>query len=144
MDWVAAAVAGVLVLSLRGWLADLYGLPAALLLVVGVVNLAYGGVSFTLAVSSRGGRVPFLRAVAAANMAWAVCCFVLAGVWSGEASAFGIAQLVGEGLFVGTLGVLEWRAGGLGAAPALDAGRSRPSARGGQAGPSAAPDTGRR
>ena len=112
MDWIAGAVVGLLVLSLRGWLTDLYALPGNLVLAIGVANVAYGGVSFTLAMSSRGGRVPFLRAVAAANVVWAVGCFVLAAVWFGEASVFGLGQLLGEAVFVGTLGVLEWRAGG--------------------------------
>jgi hypothetical protein len=112
VDWIGGAIGGVLVLSLRGWLTGLYGLPDGLLVVIGLANVAYSGVSFTLAMSARGGRVPFLWAVAAANMAWAVVCFVLAAVWAGEASPFGLAHLIGEGVFVGGLGVLEWRAGG--------------------------------
>ncbi len=112
IDWIAGAVAGVLMLSLRGWLAALYALPGGLLLVIGLANLAYSGVSFTLAMNSRGGRVPFLRAVAAANMGWAVVCLVLAAVWAGQASVFGMGQLVGEAVLVGGLGVMEWRAAG--------------------------------
>jgi hypothetical protein len=98
------------VLSLRGWLADLYSLPGDLLLVIGIANLAYGCVSLTLAMSSRGDRVPFLRVVAAANVAWAVWCAIMAVVWFSEASLFGMGQLVGEAVFVGGLGILEWRA----------------------------------
>lgn len=113
IDWIAGAVAGTLMLSLRGWLAELYALPAGLLLVVGLANLGYASVSFTLAMLSRGGRVPLLRVVAAANVAWAVGCLVLAAVWFGHASVFGMAQLVGEAAFVGGLGVLEWRAAGV-------------------------------
>ena len=112
VDWVAGAVAGALVLSLRGWLTDLYSLPADLLLVMGLANLAYACVSFTLAALRRGDRVPFLRVVAAANVVWAVVCAALAAAWSGEASVFGTGQLVGEAVFVGGLGVLEWRAAG--------------------------------
>jgi hypothetical protein len=120
VDWIAGAAAGVLMLSLRDWLADLYSLSADLLLVVGLANLAYAGVSFTLAMLSRGDRVPLLRVVAAANVIWAVVCAVLAVVWFGEASLFGMGQLVGEAVFVGGLGVLEW----------LAAGRSRLTRRG--------------
>ncbi len=111
VDWIAGTVAGVLVLSLCGWLTDLYALPHDLILAIGVANVAYGCVSFTLAMASRGGRVPFLRVVAAANVAWAVGCVVLAAVWFREASVFGLGQLLGEAVFVGTLGILEWRAG---------------------------------
>jgi hypothetical protein len=112
VDWIAGAVVGVLVLVLRGWLADLYSLPADLLLVMGVANLAYACVSFTLAMRSRGSHVPFLRVVAAANGMWAIVCAALAVVWLGQASVFGMGQLIGEAIFVGGLGVLEWRAAG--------------------------------
>jgi hypothetical protein len=110
VDGIAGAVVGALVLWLRGWLADLYLLPGDLLFVIGTANLAYGCVSLSLAVSSRGDRVPGLRMVAAANMAWAVWCSVMAVWWFGQASAFGMGQLIGEAVFVGGLGVLEWRA----------------------------------
>lgn len=112
MDWIAGAVAGALVLSLRGWLTGLYALPGELLLVMGLANLAYAVVSFTLAMLSRGDRVPLLRVVAVANIAWALLCSAWAVVWSGEASAFGVGQLVVEAVFVSGLGVLEWRAAG--------------------------------
>lgn len=143
MDWIAGAVVGLLVLTLREWLADLYAVSGNLLLVIGAANLAYSGVSFTLAMSSRGGRVPFLRAVAAANMAWAVCCLALAVVWSREASLFGLGQLVGEAVFVGGLGVLEWRAGGPQSSPTPGSDPSRPLAGGLQAEPGAVPDPAR-
>jgi hypothetical protein len=110
IDWVAGAVAGALLLGLRGWLAELYSLPSELLLAMGIANLAYASVSFTLARRSRGDRVPFLRVVAAANIAWGVGCSIAAALFIEEASVFGTAQLVGEALFVGGLGVLEWRA----------------------------------
>ena len=109
---MAAAVAGALLLAFHTWLADLYALPCELLLVMGLANLAYASVSFTLAALRRGDRVPLLRVVAVANVAWAVVCATLAAVWSGEASLLGTGQLIGEAVFVGGLGVLEWRAAG--------------------------------
>lgn len=97
-------------LSLGSWLTDLYALPAGLLLVIGIANLAYACVSFTLAMRSSGDRVPFLRVMAAANIGWGVACAVMAAVWFGKASVFGMTQLIGESILVGGLGVLEWRA----------------------------------
>jgi hypothetical protein len=99
-------------LSLRGWLAELYRLPGELLLVMGIANLAYAGVSFSMAMLSEGERVPFMRVIAAANMLWGTGCVALALVWWGDASLFGIVQLLGEAVFVAGLGVLEWRATG--------------------------------
>lgn len=114
MDWIAGAAVGILVLSLRGWLAQLYSLPADLLLMMGLANLAYASVSLTLAMRSQGDRVPLLRVVAVANVIWAVICAVLAMIWFNEGSLFGVGALVGEGVFVGGLGVLEWLAAGRG------------------------------
>jgi hypothetical protein len=54
--------------------------------------------------------VPFLRVVAAANVAWAIARPIMAVVWFGTASRFGLAQLIGGAVFVGGLGLLEWRA----------------------------------
>lgn len=110
IDCIAGATVGTLVLVLRDWLTDFYSLPGDLLLVIGLANLAYASVSFTLALRSRGDQVPFLRVVAAANILWAFGCAVLAVMWFGRASLFGMGQLVGEAVFVGGLGVLEWRA----------------------------------
>jgi hypothetical protein len=110
VDWMAGALAGVLMLGLRGWLADLYALPADLLLVIGVANCAYACVSFTLFMRRREGRVPFLRVIAAANILWASVCVGLAVTWFAQASVFGMGQLIGEAVLVGGLGVLEWRA----------------------------------
>jgi len=112
VDWIAGAVVGTLGLSLRGWLADLYGLPTDLLLAMGSANLAYACVSFALATFSRGDRVPLLRVVAVANVTWALVCSALAVVWLDRASALGLVGLVGEAVFVGGLGVLEWNAAG--------------------------------
>jgi hypothetical protein len=117
IDWIAGATVGSLVLVLRDWLTDFYRLPGDLLWVIGLANLAYAGVSFTLALRSRGDHVPFLRVVAAANILWAVGCAVLAVVWFGRASLFGMGQLIGEAVFVGGLGVLEWRAASDGRRP---------------------------
>lgn len=103
---------GAVVLSLRDWLAGLYALPGELLLLMGLANLGYAVVSFTLAMLSRGDRVPFLRVIAVANITWALLCSRWAVVWFGEASVLGVGQLVAEAIFVGGLGLLEWQAAG--------------------------------
>jgi hypothetical protein len=108
IDCTAAGLAGAAMLALSGWLSALYALPRSFVVALGVVNLAYGAFSFLLA--RRDQRpLALIRALAAANVAWGAACGVLAVVLAGTASPFGLAHLVGEGLFVGALGALEWR-----------------------------------
>ncbi len=108
VDCGAALLASLAVLSLSGWLARLYALPRGLLVAMGVANLAYGAFSFSLA--RRAHRPPSLIVLLVmANATWAVLCGIAAVRLAGVASAFGLAHLIGEGLFVGGLAALEWR-----------------------------------
>lgn len=110
VDCTAALVAGAAVLLLRGWLANLYALPENLVLIIGVVNVAYGAFSFSLAVA-RHHRPKFLiYALVFANLSWAATCFVIGAAYLRTASIFGLGHLIGEGVFVGALALLEWRA----------------------------------
>jgi len=101
----------VLVLALSGWLSGpdgLYGLPQPLLQFIGATNLAYACYSFSLA---RWRRRPLeaVRLLVLANGLWAGGCLTLAGRLGAQASGFGLAHLLGEALFVGSLAALEWR-----------------------------------
>ncbi len=108
IDCAAGLSGGVVMLSLAGWLGRLYVLPRGLLVGMGMANLAYATFSFSLA--RRPRRPPSLIALLVlANATWAVACMLGALYFMGEASAFGLAHLVGEGLVVGTLAGLEWR-----------------------------------
>ena len=108
IDCTAAGLAGAAMLALSGWLSTLYALPQTFVVGLAVVNLLYGAFSFSLA---RRDRRPLRLVVllALANLAWGVACWGLAVALAGTASPFGVAHLVGEGLFVGGLGGLEWR-----------------------------------
>ncbi len=108
IDSGAALLAGTSMLALSGWLSDLYALPHALLLVMGAANLAYGAYSGLLA---RRTHRPYglIVLLVAANATWALLCMLAAFHFTGTATAFGVAQLAGEGLFVGGLAALEWR-----------------------------------
>ncbi len=108
IDSGAALLAGVVVLVLSGWLSELYALPRPLLVFMGAANLAYGTYSGTLA---RRARRPYgmLVLLVAANATWAVLCGLAAVGLADTASAFGLAHLIGEGLFVAGLAALEWR-----------------------------------
>lgn len=107
MDCTAGALAGVVMLVLRDWLAGLYGLPTDLLVFIGVANVLYASYSFSLAM--RRTRTPLsLNTLIIANGVWALVCAGLAVLWAGTASLFGLAHLLVEALFVGGLARLEW------------------------------------
>ena len=107
IDGIAGLSAGVVVLAASPWLSRWYGLPHGLLLFLGSVNMAYGSLSLPLAMRSvRQGRL--IEILAVANIVWATVCWSLAAHFR-VATALGVAHLVGEGLFVFVLGVLEWR-----------------------------------
>lgn len=108
VDCTAGAIAGVLMLSLSGWLTRLYALPLRLLLLIGAANLLYGACSFTLA--RRAHRpMSIVLLLVGANAAWSLVCLGLATRYWTQASPFGLAQLVGEAVLVGGLAALEWR-----------------------------------
>jgi hypothetical protein len=107
-DWIAGATAGGLMLALHPWLSRWYALPQTLLLFIAAANLGYAMVSFTIARRARGAHVPGLRLMAAANVAWGVVCVALGIRWFDSASVWGLAQLFGEAVLVGGLGVVEW------------------------------------
>ncbi|MCO5165818.1 MAG: hypothetical protein M9894_05560 [Planctomycetes bacterium] len=112
VDAGAGATVGLLLLVLRAWVADLYGLPLALVEVVGAANLAFASGSGTLAVGAARGRAPSRAAVAAlitANATWAAVCLGLVALTWPSATVFGVAHLALEGLFVGGLAALEAR-----------------------------------
>ncbi|ODA31267.1 hypothetical protein [Planctopirus hydrillae] len=119
LDWTAGAGAGVLMILLRFWLAELYQLPAELMLTFGMVNLAYASFSFILWLLSRKDYVPGLQMIAAANILWAIVCLAMFFVWWGTASFLGAGHFVGEALIVGGMGLLEWRVANQQAIPSL-------------------------
>ncbi len=107
MDCIAAAFAGVWMLTFSGWLSHVYALPRGLLLLIGTVNMIYASYSFSLAV--RPKRPMYLiKLLVFANLTWAGACLGLAMVFSESATLFGLCQLVGEAAFVGGLAALEW------------------------------------
>ena len=109
VDSAAGVLAGVAVLALSGWLSELYALPRALLVGMGAANVAYGAFSGSLARRSHRPR-RLIALLVAANATWAALCGLAAVALSRTASPFGMAHLVAEGMFVGGLAAVEWRA----------------------------------
>lgn len=108
VDCIAAFIGGMMTLLLHGVLSQMYGLPREMLLLIGVVNLMYSGYSFLLAIRARR-PMGWIYLLVIANLCWAVVCWSWAFEFSQVISIYGMCHLVGEGLFVGGLGCLEWR-----------------------------------
>lgn len=109
VDSRAALAVGAGMFVLSGWLSAWFGLPRELLWVMGAANVGYGlysGWLFTRRVRPRGA----IAALVVANASWAMGCLVAAVHFAPVATVFGVIHLVGEGLIVGSLAVLEWRA----------------------------------
>jgi hypothetical protein len=110
-DSIAGVSAGVGMLLLHDWLTALYRLPSTLIWGITAANLLYGATSGTIVLRQPTPLAAWTRRMGAANVGWAAVCTLIAVRWVGVASAFGVAALIAEALFVGTLGVMEWRAG---------------------------------
>lgn len=108
IDSRAGLAVGIGMFALSGWLSPWFGLPRELLLIMGAANLAYGLYSGWLFTRPRRPMTAIV-ALVLANGAWALGCFVAAYHFAYTASVFGLAHLVGEGLIVGTLAVIEWK-----------------------------------
>lgn len=108
IDCSGGLFVGVLVLATAGWLSRLFGLPLSIVLVMGTANLVYGTFSFSLARRRVRPRA-LLQLLVAANITWALLCGVAAAVFASQASWVGLAHLILEGVYVGGLGLLEWK-----------------------------------
>lgn len=108
VDGFAGLTAGSLMLLAIDFLERWYKLPRELLLFIGLANVTYA--SYSLSLAARTVRaMKFIVLLVGANLFWSVVCLVTAAVYFDVASPFGLAQLVGEALFVGVLAGLEWR-----------------------------------
>lgn len=111
LDGAAGCAAGLFVLALRTFLAELHRFPLGLVTFLGVVNLAYASYSGTLAIRASRGRTPSRLAIdvlVVANLAWVVVCASIVALHARTASIFGIAHVSFEAVFVGTLGIVEF------------------------------------
>lgn len=107
-DAVGGLSVGGLVLLFSPWLHGLYGLPSVFVVFLGVANVAYGCFSASLVrMPVRSRRL--LYTLAGANCLWALlCCVYVYWFWE-TVTFYGAAHLLLEAVYVGTLGVLEWR-----------------------------------
>ena len=108
VDCTAGLFVGLGMLALSGWLSALYALPEPLYLVIALANTGYGLFSLSLAVRQER-PMSLIIVLVFANATWAALCFVGAVALVGQASFFGLAHILAEGVFVGGLAWLEWK-----------------------------------
>lgn len=108
IDSLGGLFAGTLVLLLRELVADWHHLPVMTVTFLAAANLVYG--SYALTIALRKTRTAHaVAALAIANMCWPLVCTTLLCLNWSIVSWTAIAHLVGEGLYVGALGWIEWK-----------------------------------
>ena len=108
IDGIGGIVVGVAVLALHSWLTLWYQLPREFILFMGLINLLYGCYSLPLAFRKKR-PLHLIIILVIGNLTWAVLCLWWAYSFRETASILGLIHLIGEGIYVGGLGLLEWR-----------------------------------
>lgn len=108
IDCCGGLLVGILTIAASQFLAQWENLSIKLILFMGIANLVYGGYSLSLALGRNRSR-PAINLLALANMAWLPVCITMVILNFSEIYALGLLHLLGEGLFVGALGLLEWK-----------------------------------
>lgn len=108
VDCVAGLVVGLMVVLLNDRLSVWYNLPQVLVFALGIINLAYGTYSLFLVLRKKR-PLKLLRFLVGGNLLWTAVCIGLVLAFLDTASPLGLVLLLGEGLFVGGLGILEWQ-----------------------------------
>lgn len=108
VDCLGGLVVGVIVLLTYRFLSDWENLPTSIVIAMGVVNLCYGG--YSLFVTTRKPRPLWMvQLLAAANMFWLFVCLAITITFWRQINFLGILHVVGEGIYVAALGVVEWK-----------------------------------
>ena len=107
VDCIGGLLVGCSVLAIHSLLSKWENLPISIVLFMGVVNLLYG--IFSLHVTTRTPRPAILvKILAIANMLWVLPCIGIVCMYWPDISTVGILFVLGEGVYVATLGFVEW------------------------------------
>ena len=107
-DCVGGLLVGFFVLLFAGTLSHWEGLPDGIILFSAAANLLYG--SYSLFVTTRRRRPRYLVAIlSVANMCWMIPCVTIVVFYWNQITPTGIAHMMVEGVYVASLGFLEWR-----------------------------------
>jgi len=108
LDGIAGTISGVVVLLLGSLILKTHHWSETFIVVHVLTSLTYG--AYALLLSYRKFRpVKMISILAMANCIWALACGTLAVLWYTKLTFFGLGHLVLEFLFVGALGIYEWR-----------------------------------
>lgn len=107
VDCLGAILTGILLAALSGYIAPIYSLPQSWVIAHAGVHLAYGAFSLSLAVR-RTRPLVLISTLAIANASWAVLCIIFAARMVEGDSVLAAAHFLIEGIYVGSLGFIEW------------------------------------
>ncbi len=107
-DGLAALTVGLGMLPLRHFLADLLHLPLWLITAQAIANLCYATYSLSLA-RRKDKPLALVKILSIANLAYAFSAICLLCYFYPVCSPWGVAFFMAEVLFIGTLGILEWK-----------------------------------
>jgi len=108
LDGIAGVLSGSLVLLLSSLISETHNWSQTFILLHVIASLTYG--AYSLVLSYRRFRpVKMISILAVANCIWALVCGALAILLSASLTTWGLGHLVLEFLFVGALGIYEWR-----------------------------------
>lgn len=108
LDSLGGLGVGIVVLAISGWIATLHGLPPRVVMLVGAANVIYGCFSLSIQLHHRR-TVTHIALLSSANVVWLGVCLIIVLMYRTAITPFGVIHLIGEGLYVAGLGVLEWR-----------------------------------
>lgn len=108
LDCLGGLMVGVFVLLFSNLISEWDSLPLGIVRFVGFANLAYG--SYSIWVTTRAPRkIILVKILALANMAWLFVCITIIVIHWNDISLFGTIHKLAEGIYVASLGVIEWR-----------------------------------
>lgn len=107
VDCLGGLVVGLLVLFGREQICEWENLPLSIVVGMGAANLLYGSFSLYVTLQQRRPR-RLVEMLAVANIAWLLVCLAIVLKHSSEMSLVGFVHVIGEGVYVAALGIMEW------------------------------------
>lgn len=120
VDGVGALVTATLLLAVLARFESTFGMPVRIIYLLAALACVFAAYSLTCHFTLRGDWRPFLKAIAAANIAYCLITLALLILFRNEITVFGVIYFVGEIFMVAALAAYEWsvaRAGRVSADP---------------------------